>query len=46
MQQVLIHPNLLKRTDLANLKSNADKMNIDKLKKHIKRFKQFKKQSR
>ena len=32
MQQVLIHRNLLKKSDLANLKSNADKLDIDKLK--------------
>ena len=33
MQQVLlIHQFLLKRTDLANLKSDADKLYIDKLK--------------
>ena len=32
MQQVLIHQNLLKKTDLASLKSNVDKLDIDKLK--------------
>ena len=32
MQQALIHQNLLKEIDLANLKSNADKLDIDKLK--------------
>ena len=32
MQQVLIHQNLLKKVDLANLKSNVDKLNIDKFK--------------
>ena len=32
MQQVLIHQNLLKKVDLANLKSNVDKLCIDKLK--------------
>ena len=29
---MLRHQNLLKKVDLANLKSNADKLNIDKLK--------------
>ena len=32
MQQVLIHQNLLKKVDLANLKSDEDKLDIDKLK--------------
>ena len=32
MQQILIHQILLKRTDLANSKSNVDKLDIDKLK--------------
>ena len=32
MQQVLIHRILLKKTDLTNLKSDADKLDIDKLK--------------
>ena len=32
MQQELIHQNLLKKTDLANLKSDVDKLNIDELK--------------
>ena len=32
MQQALIHQNLLKEIDLASLKSNADKLDIDKLK--------------
>ena len=32
MQQELIHQNLLKNTDLANLKSDVDKLNIDELK--------------
>ena len=32
MQQVLLHPDLLKKTDLANLNSNSDKLDIDKLK--------------
>ena len=32
MQQVLIHQNLLKKGDLANLKSNVDKLDTDKLK--------------
>ena len=32
MQQVLIHENLLKKVDLANLKSDVDKLDIDKLK--------------
>ena len=32
MQQVLIHQNLLKKVHLANLKSNVDKLDIDKLK--------------
>ena len=31
MQQVLIHQNLQKKVDLANLKSNVDKLDIDKL---------------
>ena len=29
---MLIHQNLLKKVDLASLKSNADKLDIDKLK--------------
>ena len=29
-QQVLIHNNLLKKDDLANLKSEVDKLDIDK----------------
>ena len=33
MQQVLLHRILLKKPDLANLKSDVDKLNIDKLKK-------------
>ena len=32
MQQLLIQENLLKKVDLANLKSNVDKLDIDKLK--------------
>ena len=32
MQQVLLHQNLLKKVDLAHLKSNADKLDIDKIK--------------
>ena len=32
MQQVLIHQNLQKKVDLANLKSNVDKLDIDKFK--------------
>ena len=32
MQQVSIHQNFLKKVDLANLKSNVDKLDIDKLK--------------
>ena len=32
MRQVLIHRILLKKCDLANLKSDADKLDIDKLK--------------
>ena len=32
MQQVLIHWILLKKLDLANLKSDIDKLDIDKLK--------------
>ena len=32
MQQVLIHQNLLRRVDLANLQSDVDKLDIDKLK--------------
>ena len=32
MQQVLIHHLLLKKTDLASLKSNVDKIDVDKLK--------------
>ena len=32
MQQFLIHPNLWKKADLDNLKSDADKLNIDKFK--------------
>ena len=32
MQQLLIHQNLLKKVDLASLKSNVDKLDIDKLK--------------
>ena len=32
MQQVLIYQILLKKTDLANLKSDVDKLDIDKLK--------------
>ena len=31
MQQVLIHQNLLRKVDLANLKSDVDKLDIDKL---------------
>ena len=31
MQQVLIHRNLLRKVDLATLKSNVDKLDIDKL---------------
>ena len=33
MQQVLIHQVLPKKTDLANLKSDVDKLDTDKLKK-------------
>ena len=32
MHQVLIYQNLPKKVDLASLKSNVDKLNIDKLK--------------
>ena len=32
MQQMLIHQILLKKTDLANWKSDVDKLDIDKLK--------------
>ena len=32
MQQMLIHQNLLKKVNLANLKSIVDKLDIDKLK--------------
>ena len=32
MRQVLIHQNLLKKIDSADLKSNFDKLDIDKLK--------------
>ena len=32
MRQVLIHQILLKKTDLANLKSDRDKLDFDKLK--------------
>ena len=32
MHQMLRRQNLLKKVDLANLKSSADKLNIDKLK--------------
>ena len=32
MQQLLIHRILLKKTDLVDLKSDVDKLNIDKLK--------------
>ena len=32
MKQVLIHQNLIKKVDLASLKSNVDKLDIDKLK--------------
>ena len=32
MRQVSIHRNLLKKMDLANLKSDVDKLDIDKLK--------------
>ena len=32
MQQLLIQQNLLKKVDLANLKSNVDKLDIDKFK--------------
>ena len=32
MHHVLIHHPLLKKTDLANLKSNVDKLDIDNLK--------------
>ena len=31
MEQVLIHPILLTKVDLANLKSDADELDIDKL---------------
>ena len=31
MQQVLIHQNLIKKVDLVYLKSNVDKLDIDKL---------------
>ena len=31
MQQVQVHHNLLKKDDLANLKSEVDKLDIDKL---------------
>ena len=33
MEQVVIHQILLKTTDLANLKSDVDKFDIDKLEK-------------
>ena len=32
MQQVLIHQNMIKKVNLANLESNVDKLNFDKLK--------------
>ena len=32
MLQLLIHQHLLKKVDLANLKSNVDKLDINKLK--------------
>ena len=32
MQQELIHHLLLKKTDLANLKSDVDKLDVDKMK--------------
>ena len=32
MKQVLIHQNLIKKVDLANLKSNVDKLDTDKFK--------------
>ena len=32
MKQVLIHQNLIKKVDLASLKSTVDKLDIDKLK--------------
>ena len=32
MKQVLIHQNLLKKVDLVILKSNVDKLDIDRLK--------------
>ena len=32
MQQVITHQNLLKKVDLANLKPDADKLDIDKFK--------------
>ena len=32
MHQVLIHQILLKKTDIGNLKSDADKLDIDKFK--------------
>ena len=42
-KQVLIHLNLLKKVDLADLKSNADKLNIDKLKNVTSNLKKFEK---
>ena len=33
MQQVLIHQNMLKKVDLATLKSEFDKLDVDKLEK-------------
>ena len=41
MQRELIYHLLSKTTDLANLKCDVDKLDIYKLKKCTKRFKQF-----
>ena len=42
MQQVLIHRILLKKTDLANLKPDIDKLDNDKLKNVPSNFSNFK----
>ena len=43
MQQVLIHQILLKKTDLANLKSDGYKLDIDKLQNVTTNLSNFKK---
>ena len=42
-QQVLIHRILVKKSDLSNLNSNGDKLDIDKLKNVPTGFRQFEK---